>query len=280
MFDFPEPPKRSNLRYRVYGVVVSIVLHGGLIVGLFVVSYIPWWYDAWAAREARAIRIAYSTETERPQDTVEDSPPVRFVSDPGDVTDQMLRKRLDEVIEESESTSDEENLDRLAELTDRLTRVSSEGSIDAMASAVGALMGTAKRAEQPAEEPVAGAFDFGTSQFHDIKRYPKEGGGWCYVAVLLDAEGRVKEVEMEEEEAEVAYLTLERIKNNPLLSKVYRQMAMPLFDQLLAGMGEVGDATRQLENAAEATETTDDVTDGMDEPENPFADSAAVEDVP
>ncbi len=280
MLEFPEPPKRSNLRYRVHGVVVSTVLHGSLIAVLFVVSCIPWWYDAWAAREARAIRLAYSTETERPRDAAHDSPPVTFVSDPADVTDQMFKKRLEEVIEESESTSDEENLDRLDQLTDRLTSISSEGSIDAMASAVSALMGTDKRAVQPAEEPVAGAFDLSSSQFHDIKRYPREGGGWRYVAVLLDAEGRTKEVEMDEEEAEVAYLTLERIKNNPLLSKVYRQMAMPLFDQLMSGMHEVGDATRQLERVAEDTDTADDETGGMDETENPFADSAAVEEVP
>jgi hypothetical protein len=284
MYDFPEPPRRTRLRYRVHGVVASMILHSGLVTGLFVVSFVPWWYDAWAAREARAIRIGYSNEPEKPQDAAEESPPVRIVSDPADVTGQMIKKRLAEVVDESEAKSDEENLERLDQLSDRLTRVSSEASIDAMASAFGALMGTDKRAERPAEEPVAGKFDLDTAQFHDIKRYPKEGGGWRYVAVLLDAEGRTYEVEMTEEEAEAAYQTLERIKRNPLLSGVYRQMAMPLFDQLLGGLSGVADAAKQLEESAEESESTDSQSGNLQEPlketDDPFGDSAAVEEVP
>lgn len=280
MLDFPEPPKRSSLRYHVHGVVVSIVLHGCLIVWLCVVSYIPWWYDAWAAREARAIRVTYSTETERPQEAEDDSPPVRIVSDPADVTRQMLKERLDKVIEESETSGDEDNLKELDRLTDRLTNVSSEASIDAMATAFGALMGTDKRAERPAEEPVEGTFDYNTAQFHDIKRYPREGGGWRYVAVLLDSQGRTIEVEMNEQEAEAAYLAMERIKRSPLLNKVYRQMAMPLFDQMLAGMRKAGDATEHLERTAEEMEPADGKADGTDAMEDPIEDSTAVDEVP
>lgn len=284
MLGFPKSPRRVNSRYRVHGVVVSMVLHGSLIIALFVVSFIPWWYDAWAAREARAIRVAYSTETEEPRDAEEKSSPVRIVSDPADVTREMIRQGIDRVAKEAEASSVEENLKRLDQLTDRLTQVSSEASIDAMASAFGALMGTGGYALPSTEEPAAGEFDHDTAQFHDIVRFPREGGGWRYVAMLLDGEGRTVEVEMSEEVAEPAYLAMERIKANPLLNRVYRKMATPVFDQLLAGMREVGKATRQLEEIAERTETAKNETDSVEEPEgkreNPFADSAAVGKVP
>jgi len=201
MFEFPEPPRRTVLRYRATGVVASMVMHGGLLLGLFVISFVPWWYDAWAARENRAIHVAFSPEPEETREAVVESPPVRIVSDPADVTGEMIKQRIDEVIEGSETLSDEEMLDRLDQLSDRLAQVSSESSIDAMASAFSALLGTSGRAERPAEGPVAGEFDHDTAQFHDITRHAKEGGGWRYVAVLLDREGRTIEVEMSEEDA-------------------------------------------------------------------------------
>ena len=280
MFEFPEPTKPTGLRYSAHGIVSSLVLHGSLLAVLVLVFYTPWWYDAWATREARAIRVAYSTETEKPKETEQEPPPVRIVSDPADVTGEMLKKRLDQVIEKSETLTDEDKLDRLDQLSDRLTQVSSEGSINAMAGALHSLMGSDQRAERPAEEPVPGEFDHDTAQFHEIKRYAKEEGGWRYVAVLLDGDGRTIEVEMSEEDAELAYLTMERIKANPLLSQVYRQMAMPLFDQLLTGMRGVADAAEQLEEVAEDTEPTDGTEQPDEEMENPFADSAAVEEMP
>lgn len=265
MFDFPEPPRRKNLRYRWHGTVVSVILHGWLIVGLFILSCIPWWYDAWAAREARAIHVAYSTETEKPVDAEEESPPVRIVSDPADVTGEMVWQGIDKAATEAEARSVEENLKRLDQLTGRLTKVSSEASIDAMASAFGALLGTGGPAGSPPDEPLAGEFDHDTAQFHDIVRYPRAGGGWRYVAVLQDGEGLMVRVELSEEEGETAYQAMERIKANPLLNSLYRKMATPVFDQLLAGMREVGKAKRQLEGIAKKAEQARNTAGSVEE---------------
>jgi hypothetical protein len=49
----------------------------------------------------------------------------------------------------------------------------------------------------------------------------------------LDAQGRTVEVEMGQSDGERMYVTMERIKANPLLERVYRQIVMPVIDQLL-----------------------------------------------
>jgi len=262
------------------GLVVSLVLHVGLLAALIVVSWRPWWFDARAAREARVIHVTYSTEAEQDSSPDETTPEVRIISDPADVTSEMVETRLDEVVEGSKELNDEEKLDRLDQLSDRLTQVSSEASINAMASALQAMLGTEGRAQKPAEEPVGGDFDFDTAQFHDIQRIPKEDGGWRYVSVLLDAEGRTIEVEISEEDGQLVYETMKRIKSNPLLAQVYRQIAMPLFDRMLAGMRGVADAADQLEKATSESQGSNDETSAPEPPdaetENPFADAAVV----
>jgi hypothetical protein len=260
MFDLAEPPRRTDRRYRAHGLTVSLVLHVGLVAALTAVSWRPWWFDAWAAREAGTIHVTCSTEAEQSMRPDETSPEVRIVSDPADVTSKMLQTRLDEVVEDSKELSDEEKLARLDRLSDRLTQVSSEDSINAVAGALQTLLGAGNRAVEPAEEPVGGDFDFDTAQFHDIQRSPKEDGGWRYVSVLLDAEGRTIEVEMNEEDGELVYETMERIKASPLLAQVYRQIAMPLFDRMLAGMRGVAEAADQLDEAARETQEWDDET--------------------
>jgi len=264
----------------MHGLTVSLVLHTGLVAALIVVSWRPWWFDAWVAREARTIHVSCSSEAGQSSQPDETTPEVQIISDPADVTTEMVETRLDEVVEESKELSDEEKLARLDQLSDRLPQVSSETSINAMAGALQALLGTEGRAEKPAEEPVGGDFDFDTAQFHDIKRIPKGDGGWRYISVLLDAEGRTIEIELNEEDGRLVYETMERIKANPLLAQVYRQIAMPLFDRMLAGMRGVAVAAKRLEKATSKTQGSNLETSAPDRPdeetENPFADTAAV----
>ena len=44
------------------------------------------------------------------------------------------------------------------------------------------------------------------------------------------------EIEVSEQEGEPIYETMQRIKANPLLEQVYRQIVMPLLDQLMAAV--------------------------------------------
>jgi hypothetical protein len=222
-------------RYQTHGWVTSLLFHLGVLVLLLVASFQPWWLEGWHARQARTLEVTLGEgpPASEPDRAVES---VRFVADPSEVTADMVRERLDEVIAETEPMSEEGKFARLDELSNRLSQVSDEASVDAVAGVLQSLLGTQPRAVQPADEPVAGQFDYDTAQFHDIRRVPTDDGGFRYLTVLLDAEGRTIEVEMSQADGETVYLTMQRVKANPLLEQVYRQIVMPLIDQMLAAM--------------------------------------------
>jgi hypothetical protein len=223
----------NTSRYRVFGLVVSFILHAGCVAGLLVVSFRPAWFDGWQSRQQRSIRVTM-IEAPTTEDRQPETPAVRIVSSPSEVTVGMVRQRIDEIAERESTASDEETFQRLDELTKRLDATSSAESVDAMAGAMTSLLGTAPRATKPVEGPVTGEFDTQTAQFHDIRRVLTEDGGFQYLTVLLDAEGRTIEVPVDAATGERVYLTLERIKSNPLLEQIYRQIVMPLIDQMLA----------------------------------------------
>jgi hypothetical protein len=57
---------------------------------------------------------------------------------------------------------------------------------------------------------------------------------------------------------------MQRIKANPLLEQVYRQIAMPLFDQMLGAMKQAAAAGARLQQAAE--DVTEDTPPGASDP--------------
>jgi hypothetical protein len=146
----------------------------------------------------------------------------------------MVKKRLEEVVDQSAALSHADKLARLDDLSQRLNEVTDEASINSLADAMHSFLGTKPRATKPAKEAPSGEFDFDTAQFHDIQRFPREDGGFRYVTILLDAQGRTFEAEVSGQEGEPIYAAMERIKANPLLEQVYRQIVMPLLDQLVA----------------------------------------------
>ena len=164
------PPRirRSIVRYRRYGWAISLLVHAALAAGLLAWTFQPWWLADWAARNARMIQVtmAAGEATEREQAT----PEVRIVSDPAEVTAELVRNRLDEVVAESESLSEADKLAKLDALSERLTQVADEGSIQALSGVMQSFLGTKPRATQPAQEKPPGEFDFETAQFHDIQR--------------------------------------------------------------------------------------------------------------
>ncbi|MCU0979870.1 MAG: hypothetical protein MUF25_11975 [Pirellulaceae bacterium] len=228
------PPRirRSIVRSGRYGWAISLLVHGALAAGLAAWTFQPWWLANGAAGNARRIQLAMAASEAAEQAT----PEVRIVSDPAEVTAELVRNRLEAVVADAESLSEADKLARLDALSERLTQVADEGSIQALSGVMQSFLGTQSRATQPAEEKPPGEFDFETAQFHDIQRTPKEPDGFRYVTVLLDAEGRTLEVEVSEQEGKPIYETMQRIKANPLLDQVYRQIVMPLLDQLTAGV--------------------------------------------
>lgn len=211
-----------------------MAIHAASALGLFLWSFKPWGLAAWDARHQRVIQVTMAESAPADDTLHDDTPEVRIVSDPEEVTAQMVQKRVEEVVEQSAAMSTADKLARLDTLSQRLNQVADEGSINSLAGAMHSLLGTKPRAVEPAKEKPSGAFDFETAQFHDIQRFPKDGGGFRYVTILLDAQGRTVETEVSQQEGEPVYELMQRIKANPLLEQVYRQIVMPLLDQLVA----------------------------------------------
>src|SRR5688500_5171132 len=72
----------------------------------------------------------------------------------------FVSEELQRVVAEAERRSSADNLEKLAELSERLTSVSSEGAVDDINSQLRRVLQTEERAERPAEKPVEGPFDF------------------------------------------------------------------------------------------------------------------------
>lgn len=230
------PISRSVLRYRRCGWAISFAVHAALAGGLLAGSSLPWWAADGAGRNARTIHVTMAAGETAEEPPPQAPPEVRIVSDPADVTADMVRNRLQEVIAESEAMPEADKLAKLDLLSERLQDVADEQSLRRLSGTMQALLGTKPRATQPAREGPRGEFDFDTAQFHDIQRHPKQPAGFRYVTILLDGEGRTLEVEVSEPEGRPVYEAMQRIKANPLLEQVYRQIVMPLLDQLMAGV--------------------------------------------
>lgn len=143
------------------------------------------------------------------------------------VSDQILRE-----ITRAEAQSAEENLAQLRQLTGRLNETSNAQSVDQLAAGLKTLLGGSERATQPTAEAVEGEFEIDTAQLHDVRREKLPGGGLRYVAVLIDAKGRLSETDLTEAEGKSAFETFELMKSNPLLERVYRGVVMSLLDNL------------------------------------------------
>jgi hypothetical protein len=50
---------------------------------------------------------------------------------------------------------------------------------------------------------------------------------------MVDAQGVAREVEIDNENGQRLYKTMQLIKSNPLLEKVYRKILMGILDQVL-----------------------------------------------
>lgn len=146
---------------------------------------------------------------------------------------ELVRGRVERAIEEASRLSTDRQLEELEAQGRRLEEVSSAASIDRLADQFQTLLGTKRRAERPADEPVEGPFDFQTAQLHDVRRDELPGGKRRYRAELVDAEGRRMETEVDEATGEQLYRVFQTLRGNPLLEKVYRRIVMSFLDGLI-----------------------------------------------
>lgn len=151
------------------------------------------------------------------------------------VAGRFVHEELARIVNDSNARSHEVNLQQLAELSERLEEVFTPENVADINNQLNKLLGNEQRADRPAEEQPAGEFDFATAQLHDVQREQNEAGAWIYTATMVDAAGRRFATPMSAAEGEQAYRTMQLIKKNPLLERVYRGVVMSLMDQMLKG---------------------------------------------
>lgn len=162
---------------------------------------------------------------EEPQELAEPRSPE---PPPGEVRDQIAS-----ALNDAEDLAPEENLGELSRLTNELNEVASETGVQEIAEKMEQWTGVGKRADQPVKASDPENFDFETAQLHEVRRKEGKNGGWVYESVLLDSTGNTIVTEMDAENGETAYNTMQILKSSPLAEKIYRKIAMPMIDQII-----------------------------------------------
>jgi hypothetical protein len=164
------------------------------------------------------------TEPQRRLEGIDDSPADRAAA-------SLLSRELLRSLRDAEARETEANFAELEQLSGRLKEVSSEESVAEVAGAVGRLFGTSERTAQPTQ--AEGPFDNATAQPHDCRKEQSPDGMTRYFVVMIDAQGRTEEIEVDETTGEQIHRTMQLIKSNPLLERVYRGVVMGILDKLL-----------------------------------------------
>ncbi len=224
-------PSAATKRPLRWGVIASVVFHAVVLVLLLI--YRPW-------------RSGDSAEDKTP--AASGTSAITAKGPPPPETERLVRSvdqvepRLNDVIEETRQRTDQENVDELTRQIQRLDSISSQESVQQLAARFQQWLGTKPRAQRPAETPIDGEFDVSTAQLYEVQRHGNPDGSWTYTCVLLDAEGRTVETNLDAQQGQRTYELMQTLEDSPLAQQVYRQIALPLLDKLLDdGRGPVPD---------------------------------------
>lgn len=242
----------TRRRLRSWSLLGSGTLHACVATGL-VVQF--WWSlnaASLAPQSPRGIVIEggflpESARTETPAVAIVDAVPAPLPTDASPdeplVDSAVLAAQVRTAIAEARQLPFDDQLAQLERRAAELNQVSTAESVERMAQAIGGLLGTKPRAEQPVDQAAGGkqegAFDFNTAQLHDVRREMLESGEVRYWTVLVDAQGRRFETEVDAATGEQLLKVFNVIRGNPLLEKVYRRVVMGLLDQLARPVGPV-----------------------------------------
>lgn len=243
---------RKPKRLRRWAILISIVVH--LVLLGVVIAFPLRSYFAEEKTQPETVQSSGAAEgsTASPSSLPESAAPKKEAFKPK-TPDELAAEQLNKTLTENDK-SEEENLDELKRLSKKLDRFSSADSVDDMTNKVQQLAGVEGRATMPSETPVEGAFDFDTAQIHDVTRTKDEKGNWAYEAVMIDSAGRTQNTTLDTATGESLHKTMQTVKANPLLEKVYRQMAMPILDNLIQAKKAAAKAASEVEVPAEVEE--------------------------
>ena len=150
-------------------------------------------------------------------------------------SDRQERSRLLQDIRQqmklAQERGEKDNFERLKQLSAELRRSSTSKTVDEMTEFFNGTFGS--RATEPDAKKADLPFDVSTAQMHDISKTTDDQGVVRYVLVMIDAQGVAREVEIDSENGQRLYKTMQLIKSNPLLEKVYRNILMGILDRVL-----------------------------------------------
>jgi len=247
-----EDPKKS---FR-WGLWISLALHGLLLAALIIVPlryFVKSDQDSVAKNEsAPSTKSATGGDKGSKGGSAADTQnEVAPENDPFSQAAQdehvkaELPGQLEEAVQQASQNSEEGNRTELFRLSRKLDRVSSEESVDEIGDRVLEMSGVEERASEPAAEPQEGPFDFNSAQVHDVIRTELENGSFRFQAEMVDSAGRSYLTDLDPETGRSLYDTMQTIKASPLLDRVYRKMAMPLFDKIISAQMAVQTAAQQ-----------------------------------
>ena len=151
-----------------------------------------------------------------------------------DTLSQIARKRLEAETKRAEALSPEQQFNKLQAASNRLSQLSSDKSIGEMSGKLRQVLQLPERATEPAADADENdRFDPASAQLHNVLKETTDDGQDRYVAVLIDAKGLTSKIPLSVDEGKKLHRLMQLIKSNPLLERVYRELAMPLLDQLL-----------------------------------------------
>jgi hypothetical protein len=169
--------------------------------------------------------------------------------------DASIQSQIDAV----QRLSDERKLSELEKNLARLESISTPQSVQRVTSTIAGTLGL-QPGPTPREQPPAGDLDFDTAQLHDVTRVRGEQGQWEYASILVDSQGRTQTVPLTVAEGETAYQTFEQLKRYPMADGIYRQLVMPMIQQMIA-------ASELAEKAAQVSrELQEDSANRVDDP--------------
>jgi hypothetical protein len=145
----------------------------------------------------------------------------------------LVTEQLQQWIDRSNQRTPDENLNQLSELGEKLQTSSSSQGVEEVSGTLNRLLGSKSRATEPIANAPAGDFDYSSGQLHDVRKIENPDGSVAYMAIMLDAAGRTTELPLTGSEAEQAYRTMQLVKSNPLLERVYRSVVMGIIDKML-----------------------------------------------
>ena len=143
-------------------------------------------------------------------------------------------KLIDQTVEREEGRTQEEKMSDLIHQRRQLEKMPAEHATKALEKVVDFLEARSERATSAQHEVSPDQFDADSAQIDSCERIPKDekdGGGWRYVATLVDANGNSMKVELPESEGASTWRTMQMLKENPIMNAIYRKAVMPLLDR-------------------------------------------------